>query len=360
MLEKTIVNIMLPRLFKSMRSAALPVLAAIAICASAGCSDPGDNKTCPGLQRPWHLDADADAYASDESVCSLSRPGDEYYLISELEDTATDCDDADPAVNPAAQEICGDGIDNDCDGFDDTCSQPPQSIWRPSPGTSWQWQLSGKVDTSYDVAMYDIDLFDNPSALIKQLHDDNRTVICYFSAGSWENWRPDAGSFPESVKGSVLEGWPDERWLDIRQTDVLLPLIDARLDMAVSKGCDGVEPDNMDAYTNQSGFPLTADDQLRFNRLIAEHAHARNLSVGLKNDLDQIEHLVDDFDWALNEQCFQYNECEKLLPFVQKGKAVFGVEYELDTDEFCAEANAMNFDWLKKNYDLDAERKSCR
>ena len=94
--------------------------------------------------------------------------------------------------------------------------------------------------------------------------------------------------------------------------------------------------------------------------MAGKHAHARELSVGLKNDLDQVSQLVDDFDWALNEQCFEYDECDMLLPFVKAGKAVFGVEYELDTAEFCAQANAMDFDWLKKNYDLDAERESCR
>lgn len=40
----------------------------------------------------------------------------------------------------------------------------------------------------------------------------------------------------------------------------------ARLDLAVQKGCDGVEPDNVDGYQNNSGFPLTAQDQLAYNR----------------------------------------------------------------------------------------------
>jgi hypothetical protein len=86
----------------------------------------------------------------------------------------------------------------------------------------------------------------------------------------------------------------------------------------------------------------------------------RGLSIGLKNDLDQIPDLVDDFDWALNEQCFEYEECDTLLPFIAANKAVFGVEYEGNTASFCPEANAMNFDWLKKNLDLDAFRVACR
>ncbi len=230
----------------------------------------------------------------------------------------------------------------------------------PYPGTSWQWQLSGEVDTSVDVAMYDIDLFDPPQSVIDELHAQGRVVICYFSAGSREDWRSDAEQFPASVLGKNLEGWAGEKWLDIRQIDILAPIMEARLDLAVQKGCNGVEPDNVDGYTNDSGFPLTYQDQLNYNIWLAKQAHARGLSVGLKNDLEQVEDLVSYFDWALNEECFHYDECEMLLPFVQACKAVFGVEYEGNPESFCPKANAMSFDWLYKHLSLDAWRQSCR
>lgn len=239
-------------------------------------------------------------------------------------------------------------------------SPAPGDIWRPAPGTSWQWQLTGEIDTSFDVAMYDIDLFDAPQAVIDQLHAAGRIVICYFSAGSLEDWRPDAGQFPESVIGQALVGWPGERWLDIRQLDALAPIMAARLDLAVQKGCDGVEPDNVDAYTNATGFPLTYQDQLAYNLWLAEQAHARGQSVGLKNDLNQIPDLVDAFDWALNEECFQYGECDAYQPFIAAGKAVFGVEYEGDPADFCPKAIALHYDWLKKKLDLGAWRIACR
>lgn len=238
---------------------------------------------------------------------------------------------------------------------------PAAGVWRPTPGTSWQWQLSGTIDTSFDVAMYDVDLFGTPQGTIDALHAAGRRVICYVDAGSWEPGRPDAAEFPADVLGKALVGWPDERWLDIRDARVAT-LIDARFDVAAAKHCDGVEPDNVDGYANDTGFALVPTDQLTFDRHLATAAHARGLSVGLKNDLDQIGDLRASFDWALDEQCFQYDECDLLAPFVAAHQAVFEVEYGAPSlaTTICPMANARDFDTLIKNLDLDAPRTACR
>ncbi len=232
-------------------------------------------------------------------------------------------------------------------------------IWSPSPGTTWQWQLNGEINTSFDVQMYDIDLFDAPQATIDSLKNSGRAVICYFSAGSSEIWRPDAASVPLSVQGNG-NGWEGEKWLDIRAIEKLSPVMRSRLDLAVAKGCDGVEPDNVDGYTNNTGFPLTASDQLVFNRWLATEAHARGLSIGLKNDVDQIVELEPWFDWAINEQCAEYNECDQMTPFIDAGKAVFGVEYSGNSASFCPGINALNFDWLIKDIELTDTFETCR
>ena len=234
-------------------------------------------------------------------------------------------------------------------------------IWRPELNTSWQWQLDQPpIDQSVDADMFDIDLFDNDSSVVTALHRQGRAVVCYLNAGGWENWRADATHFPAEVVGANLDGWEGERWLDIRRIDVLGLIMEARLDVCKAKGFDGVEPDNVDGYLNDTGFPLTYDDQLRYNIWLADTAHRRGLSIGLKNDMDQIRDLLPYFDWALNEQCFQYEECETLLPFIEAGKAVFNVEYEVEPERFCERANALNFNSLKKNWDLDARRVACR
>ena len=193
-------------------------------------------------------------------------------------------------------------------------------------GTTWTWQLLGDIDTTVDADVYDVDLFDTSDDTIAALQADGRSVICYFSAGSYEEWRPDADQFDESDLGKPLDGWEGERWLDIRSPGVEA-VVEARLDLARERGCDGVEPDNVDGHLDDSGFDLTADDQLAFNRTLADAAHARGLLVGLKNDGDQIPELVDRFDFAVNEQCHEFDECDVVEPFVAAGKPVFNAEY---------------------------------
>jgi len=223
----------------------------------------------------------------------------------------------------------------------------------------WQIQYSGDLLLDLDVDVFNLDLFETSAETIAALHRREIFVMCYFSAGSREDWRPDAMLFPPEVLGKELAEWPGERWLDIRHIEALKPIMQARLDLAVSKGCDGVDPDNVDGYKNDTGFLLTAEDQLSYNIFLAEAAHERGLLIGLKNDLEQITDLLPYFDWIINEECFSYAECELLLPFVKAGKPVFVIEHELDPSAFCAQALQMNLNALRKHRELDAYRTDC-
>jgi hypothetical protein len=235
--------------------------------------------------------------------------------------------------------------------------------WKPAPGITWQWQLSGKnTDTTFDVDVYDIDLFETSAEVVASLRLEGRRVVCYISAGSWEDGRPDAGNFPKETIGKDYEGWPGEKWLDIRQIERLAPVLRARMDLCKAKGFDAVEPDNVDGFETETGFPLTAADQLRFNRWLAREAHARGLAVALKNDPDQIVDLLPDFDVALTEDCFDQGWCDRTLPFVQNGKPVLDAEYT-DTgatlDSFCPRAKELGIRAILKHRNLDAWRQAC-
>ncbi|MEV5749967.1 endo alpha-1,4 polygalactosaminidase [Actinoallomurus sp. NPDC052308] len=233
------------------------------------------------------------------------------------------------------------------------------SWWKPKTGVSWQWQLSGKIDTSVNASVYDVDMFDTPKSTVTALHAKGRKVICYIDIGAAEQGRPDYAKFPKSILGNKVDGWPQERWVDIRKIDVIRPIWAARLDQCKAKGFDGVEPDLADAYQNKSGFPVTAKQQLAFNRMLASVAHQKGLAVGLKNDLGQIPTLVKDFDFAVNEQCAEYDECSALKPFITAGKPVFHAEYDLPLSKFCAESKRLKLSSIRKTLDLTAKRQTC-
>jgi len=113
---------------------------------------------------------------------------------------------------------------------------------------------------------------------------------------------------------------------------------------------------------NDTGFEITYDDQLAFNRWLAEEAHARGLSIGLKNDVEQALDLLPFFDWALTESCFEQDWCQEMDVFIQSGKAVIDVEYSNYTDnldEICPLAEAMQISVMWKSLDLDAFRQLC-
>ena len=223
-------------------------------------------------------------------------------------------------------------------------------LWyRPAVNTSWNWQLTGAIDTSIPADLYDIDLFESSRALIESLQNEGKKVICYFSAGSYESYRSDSDRFEQGDLGRKMDGWEDERWLDIRSKNVR-DIMAARLDMAVQKGCDGVEPDNIDGYTNNTGLGLSADDQLDYNRFIAAQAHQRGLSVALKNDLDQAVWLESFFDFALNEQCHEYDECDMLNIFIENAKPVLNAEYRQDYVDDPSQRNALCSDSIKKGF----------
>jgi hypothetical protein len=217
----------------------------------------------------------------------------------------------------------------------------------------------GTIDQSVSAQMFDVDLVGTSMDTVASLHAAGHPVVCYVNAGVFESWRPDAALFPAAVKGNADPGWQGEQWLDVRQWSVLKPILEARMDLCRSKGFDGIELDNVDGYSNDTGFPLTAADQLAFNRNLASSAHARGLSVGLKNDLEQVADLVGQFDWALNEQCFEFSECDALRPFLDARKAVFNVEYNLATSAFCPQAQALGLSSILKHVALDAYRVAC-
>ncbi|MET0402156.1 MAG: endo alpha-1,4 polygalactosaminidase [Cystobacter sp.] len=221
-------------------------------------------------------------------------------------------------------------------------------------GTTWMWDLENTtLPTNLNAQVYVVDLYGTTSATIQAYKNAGKKVVCYFSAGTYENWRTDANQFPQDTYCSpgencakskhILGDWCTsggscEWWLDHRRQEVR-DVMATRIQLAQTKGCDAVEPDNIDAYSHddeiscsdQACWGLTAADQLNYNRWLADTAHAKCLGIALKNDVDQIPQLAASYDMAINEECQRYEECGNYKTyFSNNNKAVFNAEYRKD------------------------------
>jgi hypothetical protein len=262
-----------------------------------------------------------------------------------------------------------------------TPTSPHGSWWRPgSQRIAWQWelahplQLGNTIDMGLetrtssgapagDPTVYDIDGFDTPASTVAALHRRGAHVICYIEIGAAEDYRPDYGRFPRSSLGKPVEGYPDERYLDIRDERVAA-LIKARISMCHQKGFDAVEPDIDDSYSDPTGFPLTEADNIAHDRALAGYAHSLGMAWGQKNgdaDAEFSAELQPTADFLLDEQCFEYGTCDVVAPpYSLAGKPVFEAEYNLPVADFCAQANSRNFNSVRYDVQLDGSRQPCR
>jgi hypothetical protein len=239
------------------------------------------------------------------------------------------------------------------------------TYWQPGSHEPWQWMISGVFDPNNPThlkggatdqpTVYDIDGYLNSAATVQTLHARGYHVICYIEAGSWTDYRPDAGKFPASVIGAKIDGFSD-KWTDIR-SPLLRPIVEARIQMCAQKGFDAVEPDLEDGYSNNTGFPLTSNDQIVFNTWIAETVHKYGMSVLLKGDPEQAKRLAPTVDFFLNEECNSYNECTLYPALAASGKTVLNAEYSGKCPTTAAPLTNLNTTLFK--VDLDGKRTPC-
>lgn len=130
----------------------------------------------------------------------------------------------------------------------------------------------------------------------------------------------------------------------------------ARFQMCREKGFDAVEPDNIEAFSNRSGFPISAQQQLTFNEWVAEEVHSLGMAVLQKNDAEQTSQLSPYFDGALTEQCNQYRECAEFEPYLASGRPVINAEYHLRGPRFCVADAAAGIMGARFNLALNGKR----
>lgn len=232
----------------------------------------------------------------------------------------------------------------------------------PAPGASWDWQLSTPTGFAVRVRILDTDPDLITAARIARLKRRGVYPVCYVSIGTWENWREDKAAFPPAVLGKTYGAWPDERFLDIRRLDILLPLMRARFARCGRMGFAAVEADNMDVHDNDSGFPITRADTLRYVSALARMAHRMGLAMAQKNVPDLSGQLVHVLDFAITESCIRDGWCAKMAPWRKAGRPILDAEYverPLNLKRACRDAARFGLSLIVKTRDLTRWRKSC-
>jgi hypothetical protein len=239
--------------------------------------------------------------------------------------------------------------------------------WQPGTGVlPWQWEIDHEIvttnaqdmgtgDTTYlnaaaaSPVVYDIDAFDNSAADVTALHALGKKVICYMEVGAAESYRPDYAQFPTVDLGTAIDGYPQEKYLNINAAAVLT-VIEARVAMCAQKGFDGIEPDIDDSYTDTTGFTITEADNVAYLTTLSAYAHSLGIAWGLKNGGDGgdptsfVADVLPLIDFAVVEEPFFLTTIDYFEPTLyDAGKAMFVAEYTNDTNassSFCSQAVA--------------------
>jgi hypothetical protein len=231
-----------------------------------------------------------------------------------------------------------------------------------SRGPSWDWQLTDPYDLNRDVAVMDLDPGNHTKADIAALNARGITTICYVSVGTLEDWREDVPTFPAGVIGRTYGDWPDERFLDIRQRDVLIPLMQARFERCKDMGFAAIEPDNQDVHSNDSGLPISEADTIAYLNALADVAHGMGLQIGQKNVSELTSDLINTMDFVVTEGCHVDGWCDDVLAYARAGKPIYAAEYtdsRVDFAEACAYGDANNVSFILKDRDLTAALQTC-
>ncbi|KAK0616351.1 glycoside hydrolase superfamily, partial [Immersiella caudata] len=250
------------------------------------------------------------------------------------------------------------------------------AVWQPNAGASWQIVLNQVLNIDddnptvepADADVFDIDMFlHQNSTVVANLHTLGKKVICYFSAGTFEGDRPDSYRFQQSDLGKEVKGWPGEYWLNLSSPSVR-DIMASRVDIASQMGCDAIDPDNVDGYQNDNGLSLTSDDSIEFLDFLADKTASLKMAIGLKNAPDIISDALPLVQFAVNEQCAQFDNCGPFRSFIKAGKPVFHIEYPAgapsnvspaESVDACTSVGSTSFSTIMKTMKLDGWAQHC-
>ncbi len=207
-----------------------------------------------------------------------------------------------------------------CEG---SCWYPPH-LDRTGHPMRWDWQIGRATPLERTgrnaVDIYDIDGFLTTRAEVSAIKTRwqastlaHPRTVCYLDL-AWEDYRPDAApgtEFPAATLGHIYFGFPEERWVDLRQLEALKPMLRERVGMCARKGFDAVELDDIDSFDPPSttGFQLTPGDVQNFLAYAFNEIHLAGMTALWKNS-PYLSWWGRQFaDGAVVEECYLDHAC---------------------------------------------------
>jgi hypothetical protein len=91
---------------------------------------------------------------------------------------------------------------------------------------------------------------------------------------------------------------------------------------------------NLDVFANEhglgpskSGAAFNKTDSIRYLQKLSAEARKWGMSTGLKNAQKIIPDVLNEIEFAVNEECSVFEDCEDYKPLVDANKPIFHIEY---------------------------------
>ena len=230
-------------------------------------------------------------------------------------------------------------------------------IKRPKPGSSFQVEIASYTG-NVTAQVVDLDPEDVTSDQVRELRARGAYPVCYVNVGAWEDWRADAKLFPKEVIGKGYPNLPGAHWLNVSKQNEFFHLMESRIKVRADKGFLGVDADNVDGWKRDTGFRITDQEEIRYIEKLSATAHNQGMAFSLRNNLEQIDHLIGNIDMAIVEDCHAGNACKYWSTVLGDGKAVFVIEYSDENFAQCKD-DPPGMTTIRKAMKLDSWVKDC-
>ncbi|HEY2794263.1 MAG TPA: endo alpha-1,4 polygalactosaminidase [Micromonosporaceae bacterium] len=220
-------------------------------------------------------------------------------------------------------------------------AQTARPHWTAGYGQRWQIQLGGSIDESMNVTYYDLDPVTTTQETVHAIASSKHRMICHLNIDAIDVVTPDAAMLPAKVKGKAAGD--RLQWLNIREWSAVGPVVRNALDLCKTKGFQGVDADMADGYAYDTGFDLTAADQIAYDRNVVSMAQGMGLAIAVRTTPALVAALEPDTDFAVIAGCAEAGTCTEYRAYAQHNKPVLDVETAAAPTAFCPSTVYLRF-----------------